>query len=80
MLIYIHGTWGALKGTFTRSGMNHLLPVINVVANTALALQKDPTDIAPLKTMWSFCRGRAVSLETFMTGNKWLISDCVNAP
>ncbi len=25
------------KGAFTRSGINHLLPVINVVGNTALA-------------------------------------------
>ncbi len=32
------------------------------------------------KTVWSFCRGRAVSLSTFMAGNKWLISDRVNAP
>ncbi len=67
-------------GAFTRSGINHMLPVINVVGNTALARQKDPTDIAPLKTVWSVCHGRAVSLSTFMTGNKWLISDCVNAP
>ena len=54
---------------------------LNVVGNNALARQKDPTDLAPLKTSWSFCRGRAaVFLSTFMPGNKWLISDRVNAP
>ena len=41
-------------GVFTRSGINHLLPVINVVGNSALARQKDPTDIAPLKLCGSF--------------------------
>ncbi len=35
-------------GAFTRLGVNHLLPVINVVGMTATARQKDPTDIAPL--------------------------------
>ncbi len=68
------------EGVFTRSGLNHLIPVINVVGNTTLARQKYPTDIAPLKTLCSFCRGRAVLPTTFMTGNKWLISDRVNAP
>ncbi len=34
-----------VMGAFTRSGINHLLPVINVVGKTALAQQKDPTDI-----------------------------------
>ncbi len=67
-------------GAFTRSGINHLLPVINVVGNTTLARQKDPTNIAPLKIVCPSYRGRAVSLSTFMTGNKWLISDRVNAP
>ncbi len=67
-------------GAFTRSGVSHLLPVINVVGNTALVRQKDPTHIARLKIVWSFCRSRAVSLSTFMTGNKWFISDRVNAP
>ena len=38
-----------IMGAFTRSGISHLLPVINAVGNTALARQKDPTDIAPLK-------------------------------
>ena len=67
-------------GTFKRPGINHLLPAINVVGNSALARQKDPTDMAPLKTMWSFCCGKAISLSKFMTGNKWLISVRVNAP
>ncbi len=67
-------------GAFKRPGINHLLPAINVVGNSALARQKDPTDMAPLKTMWSFCCGKAISLSKFMTGNKWLISVRVNAP
>ena len=67
-------------GAFTLSGINHLLPVINVVGYIVLARQKDPTDLAPLKTVWSFCRGRAVLPTTFMTGKKWPISDRVNAP
>ncbi len=57
-----------------------MLPVINVVGNSALTRQKGPNHIAPLKAVWSFCCGREVSLSTFMTGNKWLISDRVNAP
>ena len=37
---------------------NDVTLVINVVGNTALARQKDPTDIAPLKTVWFFLSGR----------------------
>ena len=50
------------------------------VGNNALVRQNSPTDMAQLKTVWSFCPSRAESLSTFMTGNKWLISDLVNAP
>ncbi len=34
-----------------------IIPVINVVGNTALVRQKDPTDIAPLKLCGSFAMG-----------------------
>ncbi len=49
---------------------DHLLPVINVVGNTAPARQEDPTDIAPLKRCDPFALVGQLSLSIFMTGNK----------
>ncbi len=55
MVASVHGFLFVLSlGAFTRSGINHLLPVINVVGNTALARQKDPTDISEVKLCGPF--------------------------